>query len=115
MNKTASLLLLFLLVTSSLVTAMSYVGNYFEQVLEFLAAFITFLLITGLFAKVKRVEIFSRPQLKIMCITFLSVFVIKEVYMLYEYSDQTLPSGYFFTITIQALLNLLIVKVLLHD
>lgn len=114
-DKTSFFLFLMFVLGSSSITAIEYWGDYFEKFSAFVSSILTFLIISLLLAKSKKLDFFPKKQVTYIVFLYFFWFFIEQGYPLYVYKEQTLPDGHFFILSIQLAFNAFVAKVLLND
>lgn len=112
-SRTSGVLFFILTLALSISTALNAYGTWVEQAMVFAAQFMTFFILIALYCKWRGVEIFSDKVILSIVISYPILVIAHPLYMVFEYSEQTMPSSLFFTQGLEFWLSVFIASVLL--
>lgn len=112
-SRTSGVLFFVLASALSLSTALNVYGTWVEQAIAFSAQFMTFFILIALYCKWRDIEIFSDNAILTIAISYPIIVIVKPLYMMFEYSDQTMPSSLFLTQGLEFWLSVFVATVLL--
>lgn len=113
MKKIALLMFAVIVLSTAFMNAYEYYGDYVEKGIEFVFPIVSFFVIIALFAKFRGVSLFSEKELKIMAALYLILTVLKYVYPLYEYSEQTVDASYSTLAVLDFVINLIVARIII--
>ena len=112
-NRTSGILFFIFTFVLSLSTALNTYGTWVEQCIEFISQFITFFLIIALYCKWKGIEAFSSRAVFTIAISYPIVVIIRPLYMVFEYSEQTMQTSFLLAQGLDLWLSMFVAAVLL--
>jgi hypothetical protein len=114
-HKLAGLMFAFIVLSIALATALDYIGTTIEQGIQFTSQIMTFYVVIALFGIWKRVEIFSHKSIKIIAVLYPIIILIRSIYPVLEYTEQTIPSDYIFMQSLELIMSLFVAGILLTE
>lgn len=114
-SKVAGVIVCVLILMISTATALDYFGNSVEKIIQFLTQITTFLVIISLFSIWKKSELIGSRTLKILAVWYPFIGIVRSVYPVIEYSEQTIPTSYIYAQSLELLLALFIAGIFLQE
>lgn len=112
-SRTAGVLFFIFVFALSLSAALNEYGTWVEQAIAFSSQFMTFFILIALYCKWKNVDILGEKAIFAVVIAYPLLVVAKPLYMVFEYSEQTMPDELFFTQGLEFWLSIFVATVLL--
>lgn len=104
-------LFIFAVGAISLTSALSSFGTTIEQVITFISQAMTFFVLIGLFGIWKKVRVYRYRTWKFLAYSCPSITAISTLYMLIEYSEQTVPSSFIYTQGVEFIFSLVVASI----
>ncbi|QFT40079.1 MULTISPECIES: hypothetical protein [unclassified Vibrio] len=114
-QKQAAALFALLTIGSAFVNAYGMVASVGEQIIAFISALITYAVIVCLFLTYLNIDAISIKARTRIGVSFVIMTIVESVYPMVLYSDQTLPTDYYFVFFVQLILNTYIAKVISNE
>ncbi|MDW6092030.1 hypothetical protein [Vibrio rhizosphaerae] len=114
-NKLAGFMFVFIVLSIALATAFDYVGTTIEQVIQFVTQLMTFFVVIALFGVWKKIDLFTHKSMRIIAVLYPIIIIIRTVYPLLEYTEQTIPRIYIFSQSIEIILSLVVAGIFLRE
>ncbi|QMV13479.1 hypothetical protein [Vibrio spartinae] len=112
-NKLAGFMFAFIVLSIALATAFDYVGTTIEQVIQFITQLMTFFVVIALFGVWKKVDLFTHKSMKIIAVLYPIIIIIRTIYPVLEYTEQTIPRVYILAQSIEVILSLVVAGIFL--
>ncbi|EHH0747613.1 TPA: hypothetical protein ACGUMO_000246 [Vibrio vulnificus] len=114
-NWLAGTLVILIIGSVSIATALAYVGNGLEKGITFFAQILTFLVVIGLYGVWQDISIFNSSMLRMIALTYPLLVALSSLYPVIEYSEQTVPSSYIYIQGLEFILALFVSSILLKE
>lgn len=111
-KRISGLIVLVLVGAMAIASGYSYVGDIIEQGLNGLSLLLTYLVVIGLFGIWRETVLFKPREATLIAIAYPIVTVMAYVYPLVEYSEQTPPSDWWFTFSVDLIIAMFISHIL---
>ncbi|EGR0477624.1 hypothetical protein FG078_04890 [Vibrio cholerae] len=111
-KKIAGLLALVFVLSISISSGYSYVGDIVEKSSSTISSILTFLVVVGLIGVWRDLKIYKENEVKLICIFYPFITLITYIYPLYQYSEQVTPSNWYFLFGIDLSLSILVSSIL---
>ncbi|SIO96679.1 hypothetical protein [Vibrio spartinae] len=114
-NKLAGFMFAFTVLSIALATAFDYIGTTIEQVIQFVSQLMTFFVVIALFGVWKKIDLFTHKSMKIIAVLYPIIIIIRTIYPVLEYTEQTIPRVYILAQSIEVILSLVIAGIFLRE
>ncbi|KUJ00759.1 hypothetical protein [Vibrio sp. MEBiC08052] len=114
-HKLAGFMFVFVVLSIAVATAFDYIGTTIEQAIQFVTQIMTFYVVIALFGIWKKVDLFTHKSMKMIALLYPTLVVIRTIYPLFEYAEQTIPRTYIFAQSVEIIISLLIAGIFLAE